>query len=114
MGVIAGVWWSRPVVHLEAIITNSGATQMLDSSLACAQQNIHIGDFLPGETRTIRLDPCGDSHILISYKDDNGIDQIINVDCYVTGGSLGKIIIDVADGKTTRIEDQTRIHNWNF
>lgn len=114
IGVIAGLWWSRSGVHLEAIITNTGAIPMVDSSVTCAQQTIDIGDLLPGETRTVRFKPRTDSNIRLSCKDENGIDQIINVDCYVTGGTVGKILIEVTDGKTTRIDDQTRIHSWNF
>ena len=94
---------------VKAVVTNTGTTAMRDVSVEVTGRSYAIGDLQPGETRSVRVRPTGESNIVLRYVDPNGANQAVTVDCYFDSGYSGSITADVADGKVTRVDSAIRL-----
>lgn len=63
-----------------------------------------LGDIQPGEGRSVRVFPTGESHVEIEHSKGRLI-----VDTYFESGYRGKISVDVTASKVQRVEDDTRV-----
>src|SRR5688572_13679738 len=94
---------------VKAVVTNTGTTAMRNVRVEVTGRAYAIGDLQPGESRSVRVRPKGESHIVLRYVDPNGATQAVTVDCYFESGYSGSIAADVADGKVTRIDNAIRL-----
>lgn len=94
---------------VKAVVTNTGTTAMRNVRVEVTGGAYPIGDLQPGEKRSVRVRPKGESHIVLRYADPDGATHAVDVDCYFESGYSGSIAADVADGKVTRIDNAIRL-----
>jgi hypothetical protein len=102
------IWTPGP----KAVVTNTGTTAMRNVRVEVTGRAYPIGDLPPGESRSLRVRPTGESHIVLRYADTNGAAQAVRVDCYFESGYSGRISVDVADGKVSRVDARIRLTPW--
>jgi hypothetical protein len=91
---------------LTAEITNTGVTPMRSIAVHVTGRSYPLGDLRPGESRRVRVDPAGESHLELAYTDPTGAPQSLTADCYFESGYRGQITVDVTNGKVTRVNSQ--------
>ena len=94
---------------VEATVRNNGTTAMRDVRVTVTGRSYSLGDVPPRESRSVRVNPTGESRIVLAYADANGTSQSLNVNCYFESGYAGHIKIDVVDGVVTNVDDQIRV-----
>jgi hypothetical protein len=63
-----------------------------------------LGDIDPGQTKSVRVSPAGESHVEIEHTDGRFI-----VNTYFESGYRGHIDVDVTPREIVRVEDKVRI-----
>src|SRR5258705_7111898 len=77
------VAWPRGV---KAVVRNTGTTAMHDVHVVVTGRSYSIGDLAPNQSRATRVNPTGDSRIVLTYADGNGVRHELTVDCYLESG----------------------------
>jgi len=101
--------WPRGV---EAILTNVGTTVMRDVRVVVTGKTYELGGLQPNERRSLRVNPTGESHIVIDYTDPSGTPRSVTVDCYFEPNYYGSVSVDVAEGATARTMVAIRPTPW--
>ncbi len=111
VATVAGFLWERPDSSsgVTAIVTNGGTAPMRNVRVVVTGHTYSLGDLSAKEMRTVRLEPSGESHIVLTYVDESGGPQSLPVDCYFEPRYSGEIEVDVADGKVIRVSDRISI-----
>ncbi len=89
-------------------MTNIGIASMRDVRLVVTGRSYAIGDIPPGGSKSARVNPKGESHLLVKYADASGNDRTLEIDCYLEPGYTGFIRMDVQDAKLARVAMQVR------
>jgi hypothetical protein len=63
-----------------------------------------LGDIAPGETKSVRVSPTGESHVEIEHAEGRFI-----VNTYFESGYRGHIDVDLTPREVVRVEDKVRI-----
>jgi hypothetical protein len=63
-----------------------------------------LGDIEPGQSKSVRVSPTGESHVEIEHLAGRLI-----VNTYFEGGYRGHLDVEVTPTKVVRIEDKVRI-----
>jgi len=105
--ITAAVW--QRTRGVKAIITNVGHVKMTDVRVRITGRQYAIGDLNRSESRTLYLNPSGESHIVLGYTNADGTSAALSVDCYFENGYSGEIAVDVADGNIVRVVNKTKI-----
>jgi hypothetical protein len=93
-----------------ADIHNTGATPLLNLRVHVTGRAYPLGDLQPGQSRAVRVDPTGESHLTLAYTDPAGAPRSLTADCYFESGYRGRITVDIANGKVTRVD--SRVHPY--
>ena len=93
------------------IVRNEGSTAMTKVSIHVTGESYSIGDLRPSESASVRVNPSGESHVEISYTDNQEVQRRLVADCYFEGGSLyhGKVDITVGDNEIRRVVSNIRV-----
>ena len=110
--VIAGIVVAAVALFpggVEAVIRNTGRARMRDIRVIVTGHSYAIGDLAPGQSRSVRVNPDGESHIVLTYTDASGVGQRLTVDCYFESGYSGSITVEVAEGTIAKVDDRIEI-----
>lgn len=101
--------WPRGV---EVIVTNAGTSVMRDVRVVVTGKTYELGELQPNARRNLRVNPTGESHLVVDYTDPSGTPQAVTVDCYFEPNYYGTIAVDVADGVVIRNAAAIRRTPW--
>lgn len=94
---------------VDAIIHNTGTGTLRGVRVIVTGRAYAIGNLAPNQRQTVRVNPTGESDIVLTYTDANGAAQKLTAGCYFESGYSGTVKIEVADGKVVKIDDRIRI-----
>jgi len=84
---------------------------MTDVTIEVTGKSYPVGDLKPSESASVRVNPSGESHVEIEYRDHQDVQRRLVADCYFEGGRLyhGRIDVTVRNNEIQRIVDDIRI-----
>lgn len=97
--------WPRGVL---VVIRNTGAAPMRDVRVLVTARSYPLGDIPPGASRSVHVDPDGESHLVVRFTDATGKLQDANVGGYFESSYAGSITVDIADGVVIKVQDLSR------
>lgn len=107
----AGAYLAWPggggLAGVETVVRNSSPAPMRDVRVVVTGGSYRIGDIPPGESRSVRVKPSGDSSVRLEYTDAGGA-RSVDLDCYIEAGYSGGISVDVANGAVVRKSEAIR------
>lgn len=101
--------WPRGV---EVIVTNVGTSVMRDLRVVVTGKTYELGELQPNARHRLRVNPTGESHIVLEYTDPSAAPRAVTVDCYFEPNDYGSIAVDVAEGVIIRNAAATRRTPW--
>lgn len=99
----AVLFWPRGVT---AVVRNAGADTIRDVHVVVTGRSYPLGDIAPGQARSVRLRPAGESSITLRFTDSAA--RSAHVDCFLEPGYSGSIEIDIAGGVVSRVANNIR------
>jgi hypothetical protein len=110
IGAAGLVWafWNRGVT---IVLRNTDSAALVDVTIHVTGRDYPIGDMPAGATRTVLVDPTGESHIEISLQ-QAGARGRLPVQCYFEAGYSGEIAIDISNTSVTVVDNQIAIGLW--
>ncbi len=106
---LAGVVLAVLVVGLTSLsgveveIVNLSPTVMQNVTVDVTGASYSIGDIPAGSSSSVKVEPRGESSILIKHSDNAGEQHTLFIDTYIEGGYSGKITAHVKNIKLTPI-----------
>jgi hypothetical protein len=82
---------------------------MGDVRVVVTGRSYAVGDLRQQESRSVRVRPTGESHIVLRYADAGGAERSVEVNCYFEPGYSGRITVNIADGGVVHVDDQVRL-----
>ena len=93
---------------VKVTIRNTGTVPLYSLSVHVTGKTYDLGDIAPKETKSVVVNPKGESHIEIEHgKGDKR--KVITTDCYLESGYKGKIVIDLDSEKALKIDNKIKI-----
>lgn len=92
------------------VITNAGDTPMQDVVVHVTGNAYESGTIAPGAEDRVRVEPSGESHVEISFADENRTQQRLVADCYFEPRHYhGTIKIAISGDEIIEVEDAVSI-----
>ena len=86
-------------------LTNGGTTTMQSVTVQVTGRSYPFGDLAPGSTKTIRVNPAGESHIELFFSGT----RRLTIDCYFESGYRGKITAEVTPQKVVSVKSDLKV-----
>jgi hypothetical protein len=86
-------------------LTNVGTTTMESVTVQVTGRSYRLGDLTPGTSKTIRVNPAGESHIELVFSGT----RRLKIDCYFESGYRGKITGDVTPQKVVSVKSDLKL-----
>ncbi len=90
-------------------IKNLGPAAMRKVSVHVTGNSYSLGDIPAGASKTVRVNPQGESSVSIKQSNAKGQQGTLSVDCYFERGYSGKITIQVKNGKIQHVKNDIRL-----
>ena len=108
--VLAFILYWHWTSGVRVTVVNIGHTPMRDIQLIVTGNRYALGNLGAGESRSIRVQPMGESHLEIDYSNSQSNNSHLVVDCYMEGGYRGSLKVEVDEGKIEKVTE--RIAPW--
>lgn len=86
-------------------LSNVGITAMESVTVQVIGRSYPLGDLAPGSSKSIKVDPTGESHIELVFSGT----RRLTIDCYVESGYKGKITAEVTPEKVVSVKSDLKI-----
>jgi len=113
-GVIACIATVLVWLYLErgvlVTVRNSDARALRSVSVHVTGRAYVLGDLEPGATRSVRVNPTGESSVEIRFRDDSGKTKSLDAGGYIEAGYAGSMEVDVDFERVRKAECSA--HPW--
>jgi hypothetical protein len=105
------VWGRLPfIAGVRVDVRNVDPGQPLQSvTVVVTGASFRLGDIAPGETKSVRVNPTGESSVVIRHTPIGRPAVDLTVGCYIERNYSGSIQVDVTPTAVARVSDQIRI-----
>lgn len=86
-------------------VTNVGSDTLRSVTVKVTGRAYSIGDLSPGKSKSINVDPTGESHIELIFSDS----RRLMIDCYFEPRYEGKIAAEVTSQDVVSVKDEVRV-----
>jgi hypothetical protein len=92
------------------VVRNTGQEAMRDVTVHVTGRVYSLGDLAPGDSRTQKVSPTGESSAEIEFTDEGDRRVRLNADCYFEPGLgyRGRIDVEIRDGKIVAVKDEAK------
>ena len=102
-------WLLTPGVRVSVL--NSDAVTRKSVSVRVTGRVYSVGDLKPGERKSVRVQPKGESDIFISFIDSAGKEEVTAVGPYIEKGYRGHIDVEIKDGKAVKVREKVKLYS---
>ena len=88
-------------------VRNSDARALRSLEVHVTGRSYNLGDLEPGASRSVRVNPRGESHVELRFRDHLGKTPAPVVDCYLEAGYSGTIAVDVDSERVRKVNCST-------
>lgn len=85
-------------------LTNVGTATLESVTVPVTGKSYSLGDLAPGSSKSIKVNPTGDSHIELVFADS----RRLTIDCYIQPAYRGTITAEVTPTRVVSVKDEVR------
>jgi hypothetical protein len=97
--VILGVLYHILTDGIRVVVRNEGPGAMRDVAVFVTGRTYYLNDIPPGQERSVRVRPKGESHIEIGYIDEAGRSVRLDAGGYFESGYHGTVRVGISGGR---------------
>jgi hypothetical protein len=101
-------WAFRYTNGVEFTLKNVGADALRSVTVELTGKSYVLGDIPSGASKTVKVNPLGESHIDLRFSDG----RMLTIDCYVEPDYGGNIEADVTSQAVVAVKDESTLPSW--
>jgi hypothetical protein len=100
--LVVWYWLSRHINGVEFTLKNVGPEALRSVTVDVTGKSYAIGDLLPGRSKTVKVNPLGESHIGLRFREG----RVLTIDCYMEHDYGGRIEANVTSQAVVTVKDE--------